>query len=283
MTDPAVALVVPSLTGDVDALLTSVARQTLQPAEVEVITAVEPSGLARNLGAAKTSAPVIVFVDDDAVLGGDDTLANLVAPLADPTIGASGASKLVPPDSSPFQRRVARQVPRIEHAVVDRLTDTNVPLDRFGYTHVTTTCCAMPRAAFEACGRFDEALVRGVDTEFFYRMCRGGYRLVLAPRTWTYHPAPATLGRLLAKHFHYGTGYAQDVRRHPERAGGRPLTTPAHAAAYLLARTALLPAHAVAPYNRTDHAWRPAWKPLGALASYAAALGYVYGWYRGEN
>ena len=36
---------------------------------------------ARNVGVARTSAEVLVFVDDDAVLGGDSTLANLVEPL----------------------------------------------------------------------------------------------------------------------------------------------------------------------------------------------------------
>ncbi|MDQ4070655.1 MAG: glycosyltransferase [Actinomycetota bacterium] len=283
MNNPAIALVVPSLNGQVDALLASVARQTVSPAEIEVVRGVEPSGRARNLGAARTSAPLVVFVDDDAVLGGDDTLANLVAPLADPTVGAAGASKLVPSDSSWFQRRVARQVPRIEHPVVDRLTESNVPLDRFGYSDVTTTCCAMRREVYEACGGFDQGLVRGVDTEFFYRVCRAGYRLVLAPRTWVDHPAPKDLDTLLAKHFLYGTGYAQDVRRHPERAAGRHLSTPVHAAAYVVLRTAFLVPHALVPYSHSTRSWRPGFKPLGALASYAAALGYVYGWYGGGD
>src|SRR5438067_2167490 len=83
-------------------------------------------------------------------------------------------------------------------------------------------------------------LVRGVDSELFYRVRRAGYRLVIAPDTWVEHPASPTLGRLVAKHFRYGTGYAQEVRRHPELAGGRYLATPAHAAAYVLLRTALV-------------------------------------------
>jgi rhamnosyltransferase len=280
MSGAAVGLVVPSLTGDVDDLLASVARQTLVPAEIEVVRGVAPSGRARNLGVDRTSAPVVVFADDDAVLGGDDTLANLVAPLADPTVGAVGTAKLLPPGSSRFQRAVGRQVPRIEHPVVDRLTESNVPVDRFGYSDVTTTCCAMRRDVFEACGRFDEGLTRGVDTELLYRVCRAGYRLVIAPGTWVHHPAPAGPGRLVAKHFRYGAGYAQDVRRHPERAAGRLLATPAHAAGYVLLRTVLLAPHAVLPYSHSTRSWRPGFRPLGALASYAAALGYVYGWYR---
>jgi GT2 family glycosyltransferase len=131
----------------------------------------------------------------------------------------------------------------------------------------------------EACGGFDEELVRGVDSEFFVRVRKGGYRLVLAPRTWAFHPAPATMRRLVEKHFFYGIGYAQEVQRHPERAAGRSLTTPAHAAAYVVGRTVLLPLHAIVPYSHAEGSLRPGFKPLRAVASYAAALGYVFGWY----
>jgi len=275
-----VSLVVPSLSGDAEKLLASVARQTLVPAEVEVVRGVRPSGLARNLGVARTTCPVLVFADDDATLGADDTVASLVAPLADPTVGAVGTAKLLPAGSTPFQRRVARQVPRIVHPVVADMTESSPPADHFGYTDVTTTCCAMRRDVFDACGGFDERLVRGVDSEFFYRIGRAGYRLVIAPDTWVLHPAPATIGRLLAKHFRYGTGYAQTVQRHPELAAGRYLSTPLHAGAYLLLRTALVAPHAVVPYSHAEGSWRLGFKPLRALTSYAAALGYVYGWYR---
>ena len=283
MTDhPAVAVVVPSLDGRVALVLASIARQTLRPAEVEVVVGVGPNGRARNLGVARTTAPLIVFVDDDAVLGGDDTLANLVAPLHDdPTIGVAGAAKLLPPGAARFQQAVARQVPRVEHPVVDRLVDSNPPIDRLGYSEVTTTCCAIPRRVLEGCGGFDEGLVRGVDSELFVRLRRAGYRLVLVPRTWAYHPAPANLRALLAKHFWYGVGFAQHVRRDPSQARGlRRLRTPAHAAAYLLARTAWVLPHAVVGWSGSDPRVRPGFRPFRALSSYAAAVGYVYGWYR---
>src|ERR687885_764028 len=100
MRPPPVALIIPSLQGDVARLLASVYRQTLQPAEVEVVRGVRPNGRARNQGVARTTAPVLVFVDDDATLGDEHVLANLVAPLLDdPSVGISGASKLLPPDA----------------------------------------------------------------------------------------------------------------------------------------------------------------------------------------
>lgn len=281
MTD--VSLVIPSLHGDVTALLDSVREQTLAPAEVEVVVGVGPNGRARNVGVARTTAPVLVFVDDDAVLGAQDTLSRLVAPLSDPAVGVVGAAKLIPASSTWLQRCIARQVPRIEHAVVAELTASDPPIDRFGYTDVTTTCCAMRREVFEACGGFDEDMVRGVDSEFFYRVRRRGYRLALAAQTWVEHPAPATVRGLVSKHFQYGVGYAQDVRRHPERAAGRRLATPAHAAAYVVVRTVLVAPHVFVPYSHSPGTPRLGFRPLGAVASYAAALGYVYGWYRTDR
>lgn len=261
-------------------MLASVGRQTLQPEEVEVVTGVRPNGRARNVGLARTRSPVVVFVDDDAVLGSDDTLTRLVEPLSDTTVGASGCAKLIPPGSSRFQRAVARQVPRIEHPIVARITDSSPPLGRHGYTDVTTTCCAMRRETIERCGGFDEQLLRGVDSELFYRVRRAGFRLVLAPQAWAWHRAPATVSELVRKHFAYGIGYAQDVQKHPERGGGRYLRTPAHAIAYVLMRSVGLLPHVFLPASYANPQQRPGFKPLCALASYAAALGYVYGWYR---
>ncbi|SRR6266511_348860 len=292
MNAPSVALIIPSLHSDVEALLASVRRQTLQPAEIEVVRGVRPNGRARNQGVARTSAPLLVFVDDDATLGDAHVLANLVAPLlADPSIGVTGASKLLPPDAPPFQRRVAREVPRIVHPVVAARLETNPDPPSF-YCEITTTCCAMRREVFEAAGGFDETLLRGVDTEFFVRLRRLNvqtfersnvqtthYRFVLVPHTWAYHPAPATLRALLRKHFLYGVGHAQEVRRDPSRARGRALRTPLHAAGFVLFRTAIVLPNVFLPYSFAAPSWRPGFKPFKALASYAAALGYVYGWY----
>jgi hypothetical protein len=302
MRSPPVALIIPSLDGDVAPLLESVRRQTLAPAEIEVVRGVRPNGRARNLGVARTSAPLLVFVDDDAVLGDERVIEHLVAPLlADPSIGVTGASKLLPPDAPAFQRWVAREVPRIIHPVVDQPLETNPDPPSF-YCEITTTCCAMRREVFDAAGGFDETLIRGVDTEFFVRIRRlatGGwklgtidaqspipnpqYRLMLVPHTWAYHPAPANLRALLRKHFLYGVGHAQEVCRDRSRARGRALPTPLHAAAFVLFRTAILLPNVFLPYSFAAPSWRLGFKPLKALTSYVGALGYVWGWYAAEN
>ncbi len=278
-TIPDIALIIPSLTGVGEALRTCIARQTLPPQTVEVVAGVTPNGRARNLGVAHTTADLLLFMDDDALPGNTHLVAHLVAPLlADPTVGVTGAARILPPDASAWQRYVAREVPRIVHPVVATTQETNPDPPSF-YCDITTTCCAMRRAVFTQVGGFNETLIRGVDTEFFVRVRRRGYRLLLVGQTWVYHPAPNNLRALLHKHFLYGMGHAQEVCADPTRARGRWLYTPLHAAGYVLLRTLLLLPNIFLPYSFAAPTWRPGCKPLKALTSYAAALGYVAGWY----
>ncbi len=273
---PPIAVIIPSLDGRIEALRSSIAQQTWQPVEVEVAVGVRPNGRARNVATARTTAPYLVFIDDDAVLGNPDAIQRLVEPLiADATIGVTGAAKLLPPDAGWFQRWVAREVPRIEHAVVHAPLETNPDPPSF-YCEITTTCCALRREVYSAVGGFDDTLIRGVDTEFFLRVRRAGYRFIQVPETWAWHPAPANLGALLRKHWLYGVGHAQEVQRDPSRARGRNLRSPLHALAYLALRTAILPINIVLPYSFAAPSWRPGFKPLKALTSYVGALGYTW-------
>lgn len=277
--EPTLAIIIPSLHGEIDALRASIAAQTLQPDAIEVVIGVRPNGRARNYGVARTQSDIVAFIDDDAVLGHPRVLETLVVTLMNhPNADIVGASRILPPDASPWQQRVAREVPRIEHPIVTAPLETNPDPPSY-YCEVTTTCCVMRRTLFEEAGRFCETLLRGVDTEFFVRVRRLGAVFVLAPHTWVYHSAPPTLRALLHKHFLYGIGFAQEVRRDPSRARGRYLHTPLHAVAYVLLRTLLLLPNMIIPYSFAAPSWTPAFKPLKALTSYGAALGYVGGWY----
>jgi hypothetical protein len=85
---------------------------------------------------------------------------------------------------------------------------------------------------------------------------------------------------LLRKQFWYGVGHAQEVRRDPSRARGRTLRTPLDALAFFLFRTAIMLPNIFLPYSYAAPSWRPGFKPLKALSSYASAIGYLWGWYR---
>ena len=277
-----VSVVIPSMTDRLDDLRRSIDAQTVRPRQVEVVMRVRPNGRARNVGAARTDGDVLVFIDDDAVLGHPRVIENMLRPFASDargTIGVTGASKLLPPDASWFQRRVAYEIPRIEHPVVDHDVETNPSVDSYGFSDLTTTCCAVRRAAFDAVGGFSDMLLRGVDTEFFFRVRKAGYRFVLTADTWAYHPAPSAIGPLLSKYYRMGIGHAQEAKRSPERHIGLDFRNRRWLAyAYLLLRTAILLPNVFVPYSFAHPRATLAFKPIKALASYVNAWGYVRGY-----
>jgi len=269
-----VSVIIPTLSDADPRVLQVLQSQTLPPCEIEVVRGIRPNGRARNVGVSRTSGEILVFLDDDARPFQPRLIEKLTAPLlSEPEIGATGASRLIPPDSSAFQRWSANQVARIENQVVQSPVISRPAPENHFYCAITTTCCALRRTLFDEMGGFDEKLIQGVDTEFFVRMGRAGYAAMLVPDLWVYHAAPPGLRALLQKHFRYGLGHAQAVLRDPLRARPfekRPLL-------YLLLRSAALVPHAFLGFSYAESGWHPGFKPLKALVSYAAALGYVWG------
>jgi glycosyltransferase involved in cell wall biosynthesis len=271
---PKISLVIPTISNVEPRVLNMLQKQTWPPDEIEIVRGVKPNGLARNVGIARTSGDILVLLDDDAFPAEHRLIEKLATPLlSDSGIGATGASRLIPPDSNLFQRWTARQVARIENPVVHEPRETKPTAKNYYYSDITTTCCALRRDVFAEVGGFDEKLRQGVDTDFFIRLSQAGYRLRLVPDLWVYHPAPRNVKTLLRKHFYYGLGHAQEVARYPYRARGpekKPLL-------YFLFRSIAFIPHIFMPYSYADPNWHLGFKPLKALASYASALGYAWG------
>ena len=278
---PLVSIIVPSISGETSELENSIGRQDYPSYRVYIVRNVRPNGRARNEGVRGSEGEMLVFIDDDAILAHDSVISNLVKPLVDDkTIGVAGAGRVVPPEAPWFQRRVAKEIPRIENPIADEPLETNPPLKGRGFSEVTTTCCAMRRETFEKVGGFSERLIRGVDTEFFYRVRLLDYRFILVPRTWVYHPAPSSLPKLLSKYFLYGVGHSQEAKVNPEREMGFNFKSGWHALGYLILRTLILIPNIFIPYSYSYRKAEISFRPLKALASYASALGYVWGWYK---
>jgi cellulose synthase/poly-beta-1,6-N-acetylglucosamine synthase-like glycosyltransferase len=275
-----ISVIIPTMSTIAPRLLEALRNQSWPPDEIEVVYSVRPNGRARNEGIARTSGDLLILIDDDAFPAQRDLIERLVSPLlADEGIGATGASRLIPPESNAFQRLTARQVARIENPVVHVPYETAPSPENYFYSNITTTCCAVRRTVFEKIGRFNAELIQGVDTEFFYRMSLAGYRLRLVPDLWVYHPAPKNLHALLHKHFRYGFGHAQQVAHNLAQARGLerwPLL-------YFVFRSLALVPHTFLPFSYADPSWRPGFKPLKALVSYTSALGYTWGSFRSRS
>jgi GT2 family glycosyltransferase len=224
---------------------------------------------------------LLLFIDDDAYFGHERVLELLVATLqADPTIGVVGPSKLIPPDATPLQRRIAAEVPRWVYPVMSEDAESNPPLDCYGFTGITTTCCLVPRTAFEFIGGFDERLTTGEDTEFFYRLRRAGYRFVIPRDCWVYHDPPRQLHALLRKSFVYGMNHAWEARQKPERHMDIvPLDSWYGKLLILLSPLLFVPSLFVNLYFEPVLHLQGGCRPLKALSTYATLYGYAWGWF----
>ena len=281
-----VSIIIPWWRGNLRAILTSIGTQTFTDYRVYVALHILKAGRARNRGVGAARGELLLFLDDDATLGHPGVLAALVeAVRADPQVGVAGPSKILTPDATPFQRRVAREVPRWVYPVRREATESNPPLGRYGYTGITTTCCLVRREVLTEVGAFEEELPTGPeDTEFFYRVRRAGYRFVVPADCWVYHNPPATLGALLRKGFAYGVGHAFEARRAPERGMAIVPLDRWYGVAFLL----LSPLHFFLSlfvhfyFDPTRHL-RLGFRPLKALSTYATLYGYAWGWHHSER
>jgi glycosyltransferase involved in cell wall biosynthesis len=283
-TKPKVSIIIPSWTGEVTRLMQSIEQQTFRDYEVTVVEGVSPAARARNLGAHQASADILLFVDDDAYLGHERVLQTMVDLLEnDGQTAIVGISQQVSVEASWLQHAIARQVPRYAYPVVFDNLVSNPPLNSYGFTAITTLCCAVRRTVFEEVGGFDEELPIGEDTDFFYRIRRHGHNLVVAANCWVYHDPPASMKALLRKSFWYGVGHALEARKSPERGMAvLPLNRWYGQLGLVIFVMGFPFAFFVHYYFDPLRRLVFGFRPLKTLSTYASLCGYVYGWYHGK-
>ena len=211
--NPKVSVIIPSLDGyrdgNVPKLLADLKKQTVKDVEVVVIKGVSPNGHARNEGVKKAQGEFLVFIDDDARLGQNNVIENLIKPFEVNTrIGMTGASILLVKNASWLQRRYAKLRPSGFHGpVVDKITDSDL---------AQHTCCVMPAKVYREVGGESDDLITGTDNDLRQRLHRAGYRVVLVPDTIVYHIPPTELRQIIKICWRSGLGLAYAWRRHPE-------------------------------------------------------------------
>jgi len=200
---------------------------------------------------------------------------------SDPHIGIVGVSLQVPAEANRFQHAVARQVPRFIDPIHSESVLSNPPLDRYGFTAIKGGCCAIRRSVFQEVGGFDQEVLSGEDTDFFYRVRRHGHNLALAANCWAYHPPPANVKELLRKSFSYGVGHAREARKSPERRMAvLPLDRWYGVLGVLAAVVSFPLAFFIHYYFDPVRRLLVGFRPLKTLSTYATLCGYVYGWYQ---
>jgi GT2 family glycosyltransferase len=152
------------------------------------IRAVRDTGVgasrARNLGAAASSAEIIVFIDDDCEADAD-WLQSFVSAFDEHPDAGIACGKVTPAPSDPRQGFIVGYLPPKRRRLTGRLgklLDSGISANM-----------AFRRTAFEEIGGFDEMLGPGAyfvameDQEATYRVLRAGYSLLHVPEANVVH------------------------------------------------------------------------------------------------
>lgn len=198
----------PSRNDKVRKILEDLKGQTFRDIEVLIVHGVAPQGRAINAGARLARGEFLIVMDDDSALGHERVVENLVRVLReDPTVAMAGASIVTPDHANAFQKRAASEFPRFNMPVVKEVTDSDLACHG---------CVAFRKDVFVRVGMEREDILRGLDPDLRVRIRRAGYRVVLAPGTWVYHPLPANLAKFIRLFLRNGFGSAYLELFHPE-------------------------------------------------------------------
>jgi GT2 family glycosyltransferase len=222
VTRPAVDVVIP-VAGDVTGVLSRARALTLRDGdtltvvdnrgasvdepEVLVATAVRTSYFARNAGAARGSAPWLLFLDAD-VHAPPDLLDRLFA--SEPgerTAILAGA--VIDEPAGPGAP------PALRYAEVKRSMSQEVTLGHGRWAFAQTANCAVRREAFEAAGGFREDVRSGGDADLCWRLGAAGWELERRPGAAVVHRNRTSVAALLAQRFRHGSGAGWLAREHP--------------------------------------------------------------------
>ncbi len=172
-------------------------------------TATRTSYFARNAGAARGSAPWLLFLDAD-VEPPADLLDRLLSPPPPDGVGVLAGAVV---DSDPGPGGPAAE--RYAWLKSSMSQETTLAEDRGGFAFAQTANAAVRRAAFDAVGGFREDVRSGGDADLCFRLAAAGWTLERRPGAAVVHRNRATVRAMLGQRFRHGTGAAWLAAEHP--------------------------------------------------------------------
>jgi hypothetical protein len=211
---------------------------------------------ARNRGAARGTAPWIVFVDADLDVSPDLLDRYFEEPPAPETALLIGEIEITLTEETP----VARYGWRRQHLDTGRAAKP-------GWEYAQTANAAVRRDAFEAVGGFEDHVRSGGDADLAFRLRRVGHAHEYRPAAKVRHPPRSTLPALVRQFARYGSGRQWLDERYPGFAPPRSLPRLAGGAVKAGPR-----AFAVAARGDREGALAAALDPLIVLVAEAGRL-----------
>jgi hypothetical protein len=175
--------------------------------EVLVATGVRTSYFARNAGAARGSAPWLLFVDADV-----HTPPDLLDRLFAQTPGSRTAvlaGAVIDEPAGPGAPAAVR------YGELKRSMSQEVTLGHGRWAFAQTANCAVLRTAFEAVGGFRDDVRSGGDADLCWRLAAAGWELERRPGAAVVHRNRASVAAMLGQRFRHGAGAGWLAREHP--------------------------------------------------------------------
>lgn len=139
-----------------------------------------------NAGAAVSSAPLVIFLNNDTLVL-EGWCAGLMRPLVDPSVSITG-SRLLYPDGRIQHAGLAFDASGPHHAFLGLPGDSAIVLEERDCQAVTGASFAIRRTAFELVGGFDEDFRNSFeDVDLCLRVREAGGRIVYVPDSVAYH------------------------------------------------------------------------------------------------
>jgi len=197
---PKVSIIIPTSDGYRNGLfpvlLRQLSEQSFQDFETIIIKGDSRQGRAVNTGADIARGRYLVTLDDDTYLVSKDAIESLCAVLGEhESIGMAGGINGIPPDASPFVRRVMREIPRRSTPPVNEITDSDL---------AEHPLLIMRKDVFKGVGGENELIPRGLDPYLRREFRRAGYRVVVVPGLHYSHLPPQNLTSLIKQFYRNG-------------------------------------------------------------------------------
>jgi rhamnosyltransferase len=153
-------------------------------------------------------AEILVYTTDDAIMGAQDTLANLVAVFEDDRIGAAYGRQLPHHDADPF----ARHACAFNYSTQSFLRDfeTRKTLG-FKTIFLSDSFAAYRRTALEAVGSFPASVIALEDTYVAAKMMLQGWKTGYVAEAAIYHSHNQTLLQIFRRYFDTGVLHAREA------------------------------------------------------------------------
>ncbi len=204
--NPIASVIIPSLdgvrNGNVNNLVETIKQQSFKSIEIIISKNESPNGHARNVGFKKVNhmSKYLIFFDDDVTLGNNSIISNFIEVLNDPVIGLVGASQIPPKESTIKQLWLGYDLNRAKFDIVNQLTVSDM------VTHAGMAC---RKEVWIELGGESSKLVTGTDTDLRERLNKNGYKNVIAPNTYVYHPLPSSFINLFRNAIFHGKNQYQ--------------------------------------------------------------------------